>query len=74
MATKRDHIGMLAKLLEDANTKIAGRPDSDPFGMCEWTDIEGNPRCNSPWSQFQCEQAGGTFTPGASCPPEKRQS
>jgi hypothetical protein len=71
MSKTRDQIGMLARLLEDANKKAA-RADSDSFGMCEWTDIEGNPRCNSPWSQFQCEQAGGTFTPGATCPPEKR--
>jgi hypothetical protein len=66
----KDQISLLAKLVEDANKKRAGAPDGD-LGKCEWTDTEGNARCNSPWSQFQCEQAGGTFTAGGACDDEK---
>ena len=58
-------IGMLAKMLEEAN-KVSVTGDST-FGRCDWTDINGNERCNSPWSEFQCQQAGGTFTPDESC-------
>ena len=73
MSDKVDQIGLLARLIEDANMQIAAgtKDGTTPFGRCEWTDIDGNPRCNSPWSQFQCEQAAGTFTPGDSCPPEE---
>ena len=59
-----DQLGILAGLLEDANR---ANPGGGNFGKCEWTDLDGNARCNSPWSQFQCEQAGGTFTPDAEC-------
>lgn len=62
--SRKDQIGLLAKLLEEANR--ASRTDA-VFGKCEWTDLDGNRRCNSPWSQFQCEQAGGVFTPNGQC-------
>lgn len=58
-------IDLLAKLVEDAN-RID--PQATTFGSCKWTDINGNARCNSPWSEFQCQQAGGTWTAGGSCP------
>lgn len=58
-------IGLLAKMLEEANK--ASIRDGDTFGRCDWVDINGNKRCNSPWSEFQCQQAGGTFTPSGKC-------
>jgi len=66
----KEQISLLANLLEDANRKSVALTQNADFGKCEWTDIEGNARCNSPWSQFQCEQAGGTFTPGGVCDDE----
>jgi hypothetical protein len=61
-----EQISVLARLLEQANTGSPGSTDS-VFGKCEWMDVEGNARCNSPWSQFQCEQVAGVFTPDARC-------
>jgi len=60
----KTQIDMLAKMVEEANVAKA---DDTTFGRCDWTDLEGNKRCNSPWSEFQCQQAGGTFTPGGKC-------
>jgi hypothetical protein len=64
--TVKNQIDLLARLIEDAN-RSAPDAGKSPFGKCVWTDIEGQERCNSPWSQFQCEQAEGVFTPDASC-------
>lgn len=66
---RNEETGMVARMVEDTNKALraATQLDDDTFGMCEWTDLDGNARCNSPWSRFQCEQAAGTFTPGASC-------
>ncbi len=68
----KEQISLLAKLVEMANKAAHNRRRGDPFGKCEWTDVEGNQRCNSPWSQFQCEQAGGVFTPDTECDENKR--
>lgn len=54
-------IDMLASLLEKANEH-----GIDPIGKCEWTDADGNSRCNN-FSEFQCQQAGGTWTAGQRC-------
>ena len=59
-------IDMLAKMVEEAN-KASLTGDTSTFGRCDWTDLDGNSRCNSPWSEFQCQQAGGTFTADGSC-------
>lgn len=63
---EKDQIKILAKLLEEAN-KSQPALEHATFGKCEWTDINGNSRCNSPWSEFQCEQVSGTFTPDGTC-------
>ena len=70
--TVKDQITVLGRLLEMANSKTKDKHD-EPFGRCDWTDVEGNARCNSPWSQFQCEQAGGTFTPDGKCDDDKKK-
>lgn len=54
----------LASLVEAAN---ANNPD--PIGRCDWTDVNGNARCNN-FSQFQCQQAGGVWTANSTCPDE----
>ena len=56
----------------DETNKKSSAFAADPttFGKCEWTDLDGNPRCNSPWSEDQCSQVAGVFTLGESCPPE----
>lgn len=61
-----EQIKLLAKLVEDANKNQIAKKHSE-FGKCEWIDINGEQRCNSPWSQFQCEQVNGTFTEGEDC-------
>jgi hypothetical protein len=58
-------VDKLSKMVEDDNKK--NNLDEATFGKCEWTDINGDARCNSPWSEFQCQQVDGTFTPDASC-------
>jgi hypothetical protein len=71
MAKRNPDITKLAKLLEDTNKKSSVfAADPNTFGKCEWTDLDGNPRCNSPWSEAQCDQVAGVFTLGESCPPE----
>jgi hypothetical protein len=52
----------LASLLEKTN-----KSNSDPIGKCEWTDVNGDDHCNN-FSQFQCQQVGGTWTAGQRCP------
>lgn len=71
MAKRNSDITKLAKLLEDTNKNSPGyAADPNVFGKCVWTDLDGNSRCNSPWSAAQCAQVAGTFTLGESCPPE----
>ena len=64
MEDARSQIDKLAKMVEEAN-KVSSI--ADQFGSCDWTDINGEARCNSPWSEFQCQQVAGTFTPGGKC-------
>ena len=59
-------IDTLAKLITLANKEKAAASPRD-FGACRWTDSNGDARCNDGWSEFQCQQAAGQFTPGGSC-------
>jgi len=67
METSKAQITLLAKMIEDANKATKSMPGDTTFGRCDWTDINGDERCNSPWSEFQRQQAGGVFTPDAKC-------
>ncbi len=51
----------LASLLEVAN---AASPAD--VGKCVWVDRDGNEHCNN-WTEFQCEQFAGEFSPGERC-------
>ncbi|MGB8582615.1 MAG: hypothetical protein WCD47_17480 [Candidatus Sulfotelmatobacter sp.] len=55
-------IDLLASLVEKARAD-----KDDPVGMCQWTDVNGDNRCNN-FSQFQCQQVSGTWTAGQRCP------
>jgi len=61
-----DQNSVLAKMLEEANKKQK-EVGHGTFGKCEWTDLNGDSRCNSPWSEFQCEQVSGIWTKDESC-------
>jgi len=65
--SNKELVDKLTTLLQDANKKILTLDSSVTFGKCEWVDINGDQRCNSPWSKFQCEQVDGTFFEGESC-------
>jgi hypothetical protein len=58
----KEQIDMLASLVERANAN-----NSAPIGRCDWTDVNGQLRCNN-FSEFQCQQAGGQWTQNSSCP------
>jgi hypothetical protein len=66
-ATTKEQTTALAKLLEKSNEVAKKAGSTETFGKCEWTDVDGNQRCNSPWSAFQCQQVAGMFTPDGSC-------
>jgi hypothetical protein len=55
-------IDILASLIERGNTMNPG-----PLGRCDWTDINGQVRCNN-FSEFQCQQADGIWTGNSVCP------
>ena len=59
----KKQLDALATMVEKANELNK----TETFGKCEWTDTNGNPRCNSPWSEFQCQQVNGTWTAGKAC-------
>ena len=54
MQDKKDQIKLLANMVEEAN-KRQQELKHGAFGKCEWTDLNGEDRCNSPWSEFQCD-------------------
>jgi hypothetical protein len=58
----KTQIDILASLIERGN-----KTSADPLGRCDWTDINGQVRCNN-FSEFQCQQAGGVWTANSSCP------
>jgi len=60
----KDQIDTLVSLIERTNAN-----NSDPIGRCDWTDVNGQARCNN-FSEFQCQQAGGQWTAGSNCPDE----
>lgn len=66
MNKSNELIEQLAKMLEKAN-KQSSEFREENFGKCEWVDLDGNARCNSPWSEFQCQQVSGTFYPSERC-------
>ncbi|HEY8560163.1 MAG TPA: hypothetical protein VIL74_07290 [Pyrinomonadaceae bacterium] len=61
----KEQIDKLAKIIEETNKNFGS--ENQTFGKCEWVDLDGNERCNSPWSEFQCQQVAGVFTPDESC-------
>ncbi len=64
--TKDRLVETLAKLLGEANKRNA--TPTDVFGSCAYTDVNGNSVCSDNFSQFQCQQVSGNWTPGGSCP------
>lgn len=59
--TNLQQTNRLASLLEAANEALPTE-----VGKCEWVDRDGNEHCNN-WTQFQCEQHAGEFSPGERC-------
>lgn len=59
--------GLTAARESQASHDGAGVREASTLGRCDWTDAEGNARCNN-FTEFQCQQAGGTWDPAKRCP------